>query len=159
MPILSESQEESPPTTGSLARFDLVPAEMEWHQDLPSDLDTFARLTKAGHFAHADAFYKELLKPREPLFPVVAEYGDMLLKQGAFGNAEAHLKLFMNEHHDIYNEHEIRVLELMYGISIIHTSLRLSDAVGFAESALSKLGVLDVELDLNGITVSLCAPK
>jgi hypothetical protein len=62
--------------------------------DTHANLVIFIRLTKAGHFVRARAFYDEVLASKageQALFPVIAEYADMLIDQGAFSDAELYL--------------------------------------------------------------------
>jgi hypothetical protein len=144
---------------------ELLSYDMEWTQDLPGDLDTFARLTRAGHFSRAESFYQEVLKEHERFFPVAAEYGDMLIEQGAFGKAEDFLELILGKNslillgdpklHDmIYTEDEVLVLTLLCYIAKIHTRLCFEDAVAEAEKALGGLNVSRSNGKWSGVEVS-----
>jgi Tfp pilus assembly protein PilF len=62
--------------------------ETVWYDDVAGNLDTFARLSKAGHFSRADQYFRRILKPYSDDFPVAAQYADSLIDQGAFNTAE-----------------------------------------------------------------------
>lgn len=141
---------------------ELLPNDMEWSQDLPGDLDTFARLTRAGHFVRAESFYQEVLQEHERFFPVAAEYADMLIEQGAFGKAEDFLEVRLRDDSTIllsnpeprYAEDEVLVLKLLHGIAKIHTKLCFEDAVMTAEEALKGLDVSRSSGEWSGVEVS-----
>jgi len=141
---------------------ELLSYDMEWTQDLPGDLDTFARLTRAGHFSRAETFYQEALEEHERFFPVAAEYGDMLIEQGAFGKAEDFLNLTLENNSRIslsnpeprYKQDEVLVLTLLCYIAKIHTRLCFEDAVAAAEKALEGLNVSRSSGKWSGVEVS-----
>ena len=128
----------------------LLSNEMQWTQDLPGDLDTFARLTRAGHFARAESFYQEVLRVHAQFFPVAAEYCDMLIEQGAFARAEEFLA---NNEQSGYDEEETLVMALLHGIAKIHTQLCFSNASSIAAKALRHLDVPRAEKEWTGIQV------
>jgi hypothetical protein len=141
---------------------ELLSYDMEWTQDLPGDLDTFARLTRAGHFARAESFYQKVLKEHSRFFPVAAEYGDMLIEQGAFGKAEDFLELSLKDNSLIllsdprprYAQDEVLVLTLLRCIAKVHTRLCFEDAVATAEKALEGLDVSRSSGQWSGVEVS-----
>ncbi|KAK0910968.1 hypothetical protein LTR57_015602 [Friedmanniomyces endolithicus] len=135
----------------------LIAADLQCTQDVAGDLDTFARLARAGHFARAQSFFDEALSTHKHLFPVAAEYGDMLIEQGAFGGAEEFLSEVCAStrgqqpaNTEQANEHLI--LKLLHGIASIHTKMRVSDAVDTARDALSNIAD---DQDLDGINMQI----
>ena len=148
-------------TSSSKNGKELLPYDTEWLQDLPGDLDTFARLTRAGHFVRAESFYQEVLKKHERLFPVAAEYADMLIEQGAFGKAEDFLEIKLQDDSFIllsnpeprYAADEVLVLELLRCIAKIHTKLCFEDAVITAEGALKGIDVSRSSGEWSGVEV------
>ncbi|KAK3654041.1 hypothetical protein LTR56_003477 [Elasticomyces elasticus] len=61
--------------------------ELNITQDVVGDLDLFFRLSQAGHFKRAQDFFDEALEAYHMLFPILAEYADMLIRCGAFRRA------------------------------------------------------------------------
>jgi hypothetical protein len=152
-----------PETSSSTNGKELLSYDTEWTQDLPGDLDTFARLTRAGHFSRAESFYQKVLKEHGRFFPVAAEYGDMLIEQGAFGKAEDFLELTLRNNSLIllsdpkprYAQDEVLVLTLLCCIAKIHTRLCFEDAVAAAEKALEGLDVSRSSGKWSGVEVRL----
>jgi thioredoxin-like negative regulator of GroEL len=124
---------------------------MQWTQDLAGDLDTFARLTRAGHFARAESFYQEVLQVNTHFFPVAAEYCDMLIEQGAFAKAEDFLA---DNDQSGYDEEEKLVMALLHGIAKIHTQLCFATAASIADKALRYIDVPRADKEWTGIQVS-----
>jgi len=50
-------------------------------------LNTFVRLSKAGHYKRAEEFYHLYLEKHAGDFAVAAQYAENLIEQGAFGSA------------------------------------------------------------------------
>ncbi|KAK3615708.1 hypothetical protein LTR56_026427 [Elasticomyces elasticus] len=89
-------------------------------QDVLGDLELFVRLTQAGHFDRAQAFFDEVLKPFQDSFPVLAEYADMLVDRGAFRQAEKVLDAALERDDSprvTFGEDERIVLRLLRGTS------------------------------------------
>ncbi|KAK6440835.1 hypothetical protein LTR95_002936 [Oleoguttula sp. CCFEE 5521] len=134
----------------------LLAVDSQCAQDVAGDMDTFARLARAGHFARAEVFFDEVLSGYQHLFPVAAEYGDMLIEQGAYGKAEEFLeKAFASttDQQPVTKElvNEQLVLKLLHAIASMHTKLRVSDALNTANDALSSIA----DQDLMGIKMQI----
>lgn len=149
-----------PERSSSTNETELLTCDMKWKQDLPGDLGTFARFTRAGHFSRAERFYQEVLKDHRRFFPVAAEYGDMLIEQGAFGKAEDFLELTLRENSLLgdekprYAQDEVLVLTLLRCIARIHNRLCFEDAVATTEKALEGLDVSRSSGEWSGVEVS-----
>ena len=111
-------------------------------EDLHANVLIFIRLTKAGHFVRAKAFYDETLADHQEKFPVIAEYADMLIDQGAFGDAESYLGEILNSHvsskGSTLTSDERTAVELLYALARIHTKYDDQPALKLARTALSK---------------------
>ena len=57
-------------------------------EDVGSEVEAFARLSRLGNFNQGTDIYNELLSFRTKLFPAAGEYVDLLLEQGAYKTLE-----------------------------------------------------------------------
>lgn len=111
-------------------------------EDLHANVLIFIQLTKAGHFVRAKAFYDEILADHKDKFPVIAEYADMLIDQGAFGDAESYLGEILHTHtssdSNIFTSDERTALKLLYALACVHTKYESQPALKLAQTALSR---------------------
>lgn len=71
----------------SSTRDTTVHFQMDIQEDVESQLEEFSRLKRLGHFAAAEQYFQNYLAHFLPLRPVVNEYAEMLLEQGAYRRA------------------------------------------------------------------------
>ncbi|KAB5581213.1 hypothetical protein GE09DRAFT_950782, partial [Coniochaeta sp. 2T2.1] len=60
----------------------MLDIEMEAREDIPAELEAFVRLARLGRIENALDWYGKCLQRRERMFPVLAEYAEMLLQEG-----------------------------------------------------------------------------
>ncbi|KAK5707252.1 hypothetical protein LTR17_020885 [Elasticomyces elasticus] len=120
-------------------------------QDVVGDLDLFVRLSQAGHFKRAQDFFDEALEAYHMLFPILAEYADMLIRCGAFRRAVEKLDSALvgsdvsvapataSEPGVDYSQDERKVLQLLRGVAVLHTQPDHREPVALAQKCLDTL--------------------
>lgn len=105
----------------------------DWYDDIGQNLDTFVRLSKAGHFRRANQYYHDVLERYSDQIAVVASYADSLIDQGAFREAESLLLASLEQYrgsahggdNDIeaidISDHEACVLSLLLAFASLYT--------------------------------------
>ena len=124
-----------------------------WQDDVAEDLDTFVRLSKAGHFKRAESFFCAFLKNHVGDFAVAAQYAESLIGQGSFGSAEGFLDAFLSYGVDLIDE-ERDVLQLLLLNARIYLGSGLRRAKGTAVRCLDKVGCLFIAEDMSPLKVS-----
>jgi hypothetical protein len=124
--------------------------EGQWYDDLASNLDTFARLSKAGHFDRADHFYRRALRRYCGDFPIAAQYADSLIDQAAFGMAEDFLVQYearqVVDGTKAATEAEVlTVLRLLLANAQLYTKFEPGKAAKVAVSAIQEVGVITID--------------
>jgi hypothetical protein len=119
--------------------------DSEWFDDVPGNLDTFVRLSKAGLYAKANLFYDHLLKQHAANdFAVAAQYADTLIEQGAFKAAEDFLKPgFVSNR--MFEKEEQTVFGLLYANARMYTHFEWDQAAEVAAKAVGRVGQVRVE--------------
>lgn len=119
--------------------------DSEWPDDVPGNLDTFVRLSKAGLYANANLFFDHLLKQHAANdFAIAAQYADTLIEQGAFKAAENFLDrgLVFNR---MFAKEERTVFELLYANARMYTRFEWAQAAEVAAKAVCTVGQVLVE--------------
>lgn len=133
-----------------------LPLELELEEDIEKEIHHFVQLTRMGHYTDAQKFFDNTLGKHDHLFPVVAEYADMLLEQGRYRHAAE----FLNEHirakEEIFDPDEMQLLKIMKALAEIYSKGALRSALVEAKRAWS---LLDLEgkqrlEDLNEVQAS-----
>ncbi|GMG02670.1 unnamed protein product [Aspergillus oryzae] len=134
-----------------------LPLELELEEDIEKEIHHFVQLTRMGHYTDAQKFFDNTLGKHDHLFPVVAEYADMLLEQGRYRHAAE----FLNEHirakEEIFDPDEMQLLKIMKALAEIYSKGALRSALVEAKRAWS---LLDLEgkqrlEDLNEIYINI----
>jgi hypothetical protein len=120
--------------------------DSEWPDDIPGNLDTFVRLSKAGLYAKANLFFDHLLKKHAAGdFAIAAQYADTLIEQGAFKAAED----FLDDHGLVFNrmftKEEQTVLQLLRANARMYTRFEWDQAAEVAAKAVRTVGQVLIE--------------
>lgn len=122
-----------------------VDENLEWPDDIPGNLDTFVRLSKAGLYAKANLFFDRLLKQHAANdFAIAAQYADTLIEQGAFKAAEK----FLDDHDLVFKKfanEERTVFELLHANAKLYTRFEWEQAAEVAAKAVCTVGQVLVE--------------
>ncbi|QKX55122.1 uncharacterized protein TRUGW13939_02214 [Talaromyces rugulosus] len=111
----------------SSTRDTTVHFQMDVQEDVESQLEEFSRLKRLGHFAAAEQYFQNYLAHFLPLRPVVNEYAEMLLEQGAYRRA---LEFLSRDLFDDDRETEGILLESMKMVATMHVyGLGRADAI------------------------------
>ena len=131
-----------------------VKDDSEWPEDVPGNLDTFVRLSKAGLYAKANLFFDHLLKQHAAKdFAIAAQYADTLIEQGAFKAAEDFLDpgLVSNR---MFAKEERTVLQLLHANARMYTRFEWDQAAEVAAKAVCTVGQVLVEENMSPTQVS-----
>jgi hypothetical protein len=133
--------------------------EAVWYDDVVGNLETFTRLSKAGHFERASLFFERKLKPYSEEIPVAAQYVDSLIDQGAFRTAEE----FLTNHQpwktatgsEVATETQVfTIFRLMLTIAQLYTKFEPVKAAEVALSAIEEAGTVTIGKGMSQINVS-----
>ncbi|KAL4741643.1 hypothetical protein BDV11DRAFT_168009 [Aspergillus similis] len=108
-------------------------------EDVEEEIHHFVRLSRKGNYSEAQAFFDRTLAKYGKLFPALAEYADMLLDQGRYGQAAEFLShnLAMMSKDTPFNE--IQLLRLMKSLADAYSKGALRSALLEAQRALELL--------------------
>jgi hypothetical protein len=133
--------------------------EAVWYDDVVGNLETFTRLSKAGHFERANLFFERKLKPYSDEIPVAAQYADSLIDQGAFRTAEEFLTDYQPREvatgSEVAMETQIlTIFRLMLTIAQLYTKFEPVRAAEVAVSAIQEAGTVTIGEGMSQINVS-----
>lgn len=133
--------------------------EVVWYDDVVGNLETFTRLSKAGHFERANLFFERKLKPYSDEIPVAAQYADSLIDQGAFRAAEEFLANYQPREvatgSGVATETQVlTVFRLMLTIAQLYTKFEPVKAAEVALSAIEQAGTVTIGKGMSQINVS-----
>jgi hypothetical protein len=118
----------------------------EWSDDIPSNLDTFVRLSKAGLYTKARLFFDHLLRDHAANdFAIAAQYADTLVEQGAFKAAEDFLDHDGLVSNKMFTEEEETVLQLLRANARMYTRFEWDQAAEVAAKAVCTVGQVLIE--------------
>ncbi|KAL5337633.1 hypothetical protein BJX70DRAFT_399450 [Aspergillus crustosus] len=117
----------------------IVHSELDLEEDLESELHEFVRLCRMGYYSDAETFFDNVLEKHLRLFPVIAEYADMLLEQGRYRQAVEFLSHHLSVSEDTLNPLETQLLILMRSFANIHLKGALRSALVEARCAWTRL--------------------
>lgn len=134
------------------------PDNEHWHDDVPGNLDTFVRLSKAGLYSKANSFYHDLLKPHAANdFAIVAQYAETLIEQGAFKAAED----FLNDDlvsNSTFEGEERTVLQLLSANARMYTRFEWDQAAEVAAKAVRTVGEVLIKENMSPTQVRQIIP-
>jgi hypothetical protein len=130
-----------------------------WYDDVAENLDTFTRLSKAGHFERADHFYRRTLRRYNDDFPVAAQYADSLIDQGAFSEAEDFLVEYLSRGIASGTEagtttEVLTIIRLLLANAQLYTKFELGRAAEIAMGAIKEVGILFIMEAMSQIKVN-----
>jgi Tfp pilus assembly protein PilF len=133
--------------------------EPVWYDDVVGNLETFTRLSRAGHFERANLFFERKLKPYSDEIPVAAQYADSLIDQGAFRVAEEFLANYQPREvatgSGIATESQVlTIFRLMLAIAQLYTNFEPVRAAEVALSAIQEAGIVTIGEGMSQIDVS-----
>lgn len=133
--------------------------EAVWYDDVVGNLETFTRLSKAGHFERANLFFERKLKPYSDEIPVAAQYADSLIDQGAFRTAEEFLTDYQPRAvatgSEVATETQIlTIFRLMLTIAQLYTKFEPVRAAEIAVGAMQEAGTVIIGEGMSQINVS-----
>ncbi|GFF56124.1 hypothetical protein CNMCM8927_001604 [Aspergillus lentulus] len=111
------------------------PLELELEEDIEEEIHHFVKLSRLGDYAEAQRFFDQTLRKHDHLFPVVAEYADMLLEQGRCRHASEVLEKYILSRSEILNGDEMQLLKIMKSLADMHSKGALRSALVEAEEA------------------------
>jgi Tfp pilus assembly protein PilF len=134
--------------------------EAVWYDDVVGNLETFTRLSKAGHFDRANLFFERKLKPYSDEIPVAAQYADSLIDQGAFRTAEEFLAKYRPREaatgSQVATETQVlTIFRLTLTIAQLYTKFEPVRAAEVAMSAMQEAGTVTIGEGMSQIDVSL----
>jgi thioredoxin-like negative regulator of GroEL len=111
------------------------PLELELEEDIEEEIHHFVKLSRLGEYAEAQRFFDQTLRKHDHLFPVVAEYADMLLEQGRWRHASEILEKYILSMGELLDGDEMQLLEIMKSLADIHSKGALGSALAEAKTA------------------------
>ncbi|KAJ0418457.1 hypothetical protein BJY00DRAFT_287803 [Aspergillus carlsbadensis] len=112
-----------------------IPLELDLEEDIETEIHHFVKLARTGDYAAAHEFFHCTLQHHDHLFPVVAEYADMLLEQGCYGRAAVYLERQIDTRKGALAPDEMQLLRLMKSLAEIYCKGALRSALAEARRA------------------------
>lgn len=106
--------------------------EMDVALDIQTDLESLARMNPLGHYKSAIRLFNERLASHVDFFPVVAEYADLLLQRGDFGQLYQFLGHHLSKSQHEYKYAEKLLMRVLRSFAQIHTKGALLPALNMA---------------------------
>jgi len=124
-----------------------------WQDDAAEDLDTFVRLSKAGHFKRAEQFFHAFLGSHASDFAVAVQYAENLIEQGAFNSATKVLTALLLHSVDMDDEKRT-ILRLLLSTAWIYIFFDVEGAESTAVNSLKEVGEVLIEEEMSPLRVS-----
>lgn len=102
---------------------------MEVEEDIEQEIENFVRFKRRGEYEKAEEVFQQTLAAHLSLFPVLAEYADLLLVQGKYRILSEFLEIQIQCMEPTLEEEELELLHIMKSLVQIHHH-------GFLRSAL-----------------------
>jgi hypothetical protein len=112
-----------------------LPLELELEEDIEGEVHHFVKLSRFGDYAEAQRFFDQTLRKHDHLFPVRAEYADMLLEQGRYRQASEILDKYTMSMSELLDDDEMQLLNIMKSLADMHSKGALMSALAEAEEA------------------------
>ncbi|KAJ5151211.1 uncharacterized protein N7482_010463 [Penicillium canariense] len=139
---------------------------IEVEEDIEQEIESFVRFKRRGEYEKAEEIFKETLSGHLSLFPVIAEYADLLLVQEKYRILSEFLDIQIQYMEPVLGENEIELLRILRSLVHIHTRGSLRSALiqanrtwNFLHSRSTKLplGALpgDVEIHIFAIYINI----
>jgi thioredoxin-like negative regulator of GroEL len=111
------------------------PLELELEEDIEEEIHHFVKLSRLGDYAEAQKFFDQTLRKHDHLFPVRAEYADMLLEQGRYRQASEILEKYIMSMSEQLGSDEMLLLMTMKSLADIYSKGALRSALAWAQRA------------------------
>lgn len=102
---------------------------MEVEEDVEQEIENFVRFKRRGEYLQAQELFQQTLSSHLTLFPVIAEYADLLLEQGKFQTLSEFLDIQIQYMESMLEEAEMELLRIMRSFVEIHTMGALRPAL------------------------------
>ncbi|KAJ5973625.1 hypothetical protein N7481_010835 [Penicillium waksmanii] len=122
--------EPSEPVVQETTPFSLA---MEVEEDIEQEIESFVRFKRRGEYLQAQELFQQTLSSHLTLFPVIAEYADLLLEQGKFRTLSEFLDIQIQYMESMLEEEEVELLCIMRSLVGIYTMGALRPALEQAE--------------------------
>ena len=110
---------------------DNISLNVEIREDVGAELEEYVRLNHSGDYDRADQLYHECLEKHLDWFPVTAEYGDCLLRQGRHDELKS---LCMSRLDSLTDRNERDIMRLL-GISSEMNSIQETAYTTYVDSS------------------------
>lgn len=94
---------------------------MEVEEDIEQEIENFVRFKRRGEYLQAQELFQQSLSSHLALFPVIAEYADLLLEQGKFRTLSEFLDIQLQYMESMLEEQEVELLRIMRSLVGIYT--------------------------------------
>lgn len=102
---------------------------MEVEEDIEQEIENFVRFKRRGEYSQAQEIFQQTLCRHLSLFPVIAEYADLLLEEGKFQILSEFLDIQIQYMESILEAEEVELLRIMRSLVAIHTQGSLRSAL------------------------------
>lgn len=107
---------------------------MEVEEDIEQEIENFVRFKRRGEYSRAQEIFQQTLCRHLSLFPVIAEYADLLLEEGKYQILSEFLDIQIQYMESILEDEEVELLRIMRSLVRIHTQGSLRSALIQAKS-------------------------
>jgi hypothetical protein len=107
----------------------LFSVTMEVEEDIEQEIESFVRFKRRREYEKAEEIFQETLSAHLSLFPVIAEYADLLLVQEKYRILSEFLDIQIQYMGPILEEEEVELLRIMKSLVHIHTCGSLRPAL------------------------------
>ncbi|KAB8207306.1 hypothetical protein BDV34DRAFT_192051 [Aspergillus parasiticus] len=134
-----------------------IPLELELEEDIDKEINHFVQLSRMGHYAEAQRFFDNTIGKHDYMFPIVAEYADMLLEQGSYRRAVELLNEHIRAKAEFLDPDEMQLLKIMKALAEIYLKGALRPALLEAKRAWSHLDLEGKQRleDLNEVQIHI----
>ncbi len=105
------------------------PIQLKVEEDIEGELTEFVRLSRRSEFKEAREFFDVSLRNYLGFFPVLAEYADMLLDQGAYRELSDVLHQQIDRDENNFEPEDVRLLRAFLALARVYTDGTLEEAV------------------------------
>lgn len=104
--------------------------QFEVEEDIEGELEDFVRLARLGLVEKAREHFQQTLSPHAKLFPVFAEYAELLVSENAYQELLGILPMSQDECR--FSDGEWSLVTLLKALALAHTDRQLEEALQVA---------------------------
>jgi hypothetical protein len=108
---------------------------MEVEEDVELEIETFVRFKRRGEYERAEEIFQQTLSAHLSLFPVIAEYADLLLVQEKYRMLSEFLDIQIQYMEPVLEEEEVELLRIMRSLAHLYTEGSLRSALKQAKAS------------------------